>query len=131
MKRYKAATDVSVNVNVGGSSERVCFTSVTAGGSVFYTDNPELQKALEGHYRYGSLFVEDKSYATEATKAKAEETKSPEAKAPEAKEFADFQEAKEWLSETFGIPRSNLKSKKHIETAAAEHGVKIEYTTKE
>lgn len=57
MKKYIAKTNVSINVVLAsGKSRHVSFDSVTGGGSVFYTDDPALQQALERHYKYGKLF---------------------------------------------------------------------------
>lgn len=54
---YKAGTTIGLSVTLkDGRSTRVSFSPLSEGGSVFYTDDPELQWALEHHYRYGKLF---------------------------------------------------------------------------
>lgn len=63
MKKYIAKTSVSVNIVLeGGANRHIAFTSLTGGGSVFYTDDPEVQKALERHYKFGKLFSLDKNF---------------------------------------------------------------------
>ena len=57
MKKYIAKTNISINVVLGsGANRHIAFDALTCGGSVFYTDDPELQRAIERHYKFGSLF---------------------------------------------------------------------------
>lgn len=56
-KTYRSKSDISVNVVMpSGKSLHVAFTPVTGGGSTFTTNDERVQKALEGHYRYGKMF---------------------------------------------------------------------------
>lgn len=62
MKKYLANTTISVSVSLpNGGNARVSFSPLTDGTSVFYTNDEELQYALEHHYKFGKLFrlVED------------------------------------------------------------------------
>ncbi len=60
MKKYVSKTSVSISVMLAsGVHKFVEFTPQTRGGSVYYTDDKELQQAMERHYRYGRLFRAD------------------------------------------------------------------------
>ena len=57
MKKYSANTAISVSVTLpNGGSTRVSFSPLTDGASVYYTDDKEIQWALEHHYKFGKLF---------------------------------------------------------------------------
>lgn len=57
MKKYIASTAISVSVTLPqGGNTRVSFAPLTDGTSVFYTDDKEIQWALEHHYKFGKLF---------------------------------------------------------------------------
>lgn len=57
MKKYIAKTNVSINVVLqSGKNRHITFSALTGGGSVFYTDDPDIQKAMERHYKFGKLF---------------------------------------------------------------------------
>ena len=56
-KTYRAKSEVSINVVLkNGKSKHISFLPVTGGGSVYRTDNEDIQAALESHYRFGNLF---------------------------------------------------------------------------
>lgn len=85
MKKYKAKTDVSINVTLqNGRNTRISFSPLTAGGSVFYTDDKEIQDALERHYKFGKLFTLDgillKTPVKEKKRSKANVIKGVSAK---------------------------------------------------
>lgn len=151
MKKYIAKTNVSVNVVLAnGKNHHVAFSPLTGGGSVYYTDIPELQAALEAHYKFGRLFKIDQSYAEEKVRPKKE--KKPKAEEPteeentpaedivaepeaeveseeEAEEesnvivVTDADEAKDYLCEHYGLSRTKIKSLKAIKEAAAANGI--------
>lgn len=57
MKKYLANTAISVSVTLpNGGNTRVSFSALTDGTSVYYTDDKEIQWALEHHYKFGKLF---------------------------------------------------------------------------
>lgn len=57
MKKYSANTAISVSVTLpNGGNTRVSFSPLTDGASVYYTDDKEIQWALEHHYKFGKLF---------------------------------------------------------------------------
>ena len=59
LKKYTSKSDISLSVPMGGGSVRVSFSPVTGGGSVFYTEDEELQAAMEKHAKFGKLFKEE------------------------------------------------------------------------
>lgn len=78
MKKYIAKTNVSVNVVLAsGKNLHVSFSPLTGVGSVYYTELPEVQKALESHYKYGRLFRLDPTYAPEKPRAAKPGKKAP------------------------------------------------------
>ena len=62
-KKYTAKTDIALSVYLkSGKSVHVSFSALTGGGSVLYTDDEELQAALEAHPKYGRLFKLEKTF---------------------------------------------------------------------
>jgi hypothetical protein len=59
LKKYQSKSSISLSVLMNtGKSVHVSFDSLTGGGSIFYTDDEELQEALAKHHKYGRLFKE-------------------------------------------------------------------------
>ena len=152
MKKYIASSHVAINVVVFDGdkpfNQHVSFSALTGGGSVFYTDNPKLQKAIESHYKFGSLFRLDTTFVPEAqrkTNKKPRPAAAPEAATVDEQEVeetdidetedgtqakviavSDADDAKAYLSEHFGLSRTKLKSLKAIQEAAEAHGIVFE-----
>ena len=185
-KKYIAKSHISLSVRVTDkASAHITFSALTGGGSVFYTDDENLQQALEKHHKFGKLFKEDKTFteqtavkkAKAATPVKVEATTKPattpnptEDNNAEDKKVEDnnaednnaddntpinptesdmddsnaeedntteaegnftkititcLDDAKDYLSEKFGISRTKLRSKKAIEEAAADNGIEF------
>lgn len=127
MKKYKAKTCVSINVQLSnGKNRHVTFDSVSGCGSVYYTDDVELQRAIERHYKYGKLFKTDEAFGQieiePAEPEEAEETETSNKKVS----VSDPDDAKSYLASTFGVSRTKLKSLKAIREAAAQYGVEFE-----
>lgn len=71
MKKYIAKTNVSINVVLAsGANRHISFSSLTGGGSVFYTDDSDLIRAMERHYKFGTLFRVDTKFAPEKPHSK-------------------------------------------------------------
>lgn len=129
-KRYKSSSHVSLNVSLGkGKSVHVSFTALTGGGSVYYTDDEKLQKALERHARYGKIFRLDPTFVETKVPAKeqSEEPLSTEGSGLKVIKVASLDDAKSYLVETFDISRTKLRSKKQIEDAAAANGIEFSF----
>ncbi|MCM1077770.1 MAG: hypothetical protein NC411_10470 [Bacteroides sp.] len=159
MKKYSANTVISVSVTLPkGGNTRVSFSALTDGTSVYYTDDKDIQWALEHHYKYGKLFClideqsagnvpttgrsskkaikptkkEDREETPAETTGETETMSEDESRegVPTLKEVSvsDFDDAKDYLAENFGIVRTKLKSKEQIDESAADHGIKFNYT---
>lgn len=168
-KTYRAKSEVSINVVLkNGKSKHISFLPVTGGGSVYRTDNEDIQAALESHYRFGNLFrivdepeqkspkiplkdkkkqpKEEDQIPNEEKDGLTEKDMENETEGDEADEVTDTDgeseededdglrvvtvtctsDAKEYLADTFGISRTNLRSKAKIIEAAAKNGIKFE-----
>lgn len=126
-KRYISTSHISLSVLLpSGKSKRVSFSPITGSGSYFMTDDKELQNALEKHYRFGTLFNVDDLYSEqELQKAKR---KAVEVKAePKIEEvtITCLDDAKEYLSDRFGISRTKMNSMKAIEEHATANHIKF------
>lgn len=153
MKKYIAKTNVSINVVLpNGKNRHIAFSSLTGGGSVYYTDDACVIEAIESHYKYGTLFRADSSFDTgkqknpsmpgsgqdKAVKAdQPTDAESEESYVPDAEEVAEESEgktvvvtdpdtAKAYLAEHFGVSRTKLKSIKAIKEAAEANGIVFE-----
>lgn len=144
LKRYKSKSCVSINVVLPtGGNTHISFSPVTGGGSVYYTDNENIQKGLERHPKYGKLFVVDTTLTAQKTSTKTQSTvagttatKTAEKQQPtdntkkkaiEVK-MACNDDAKDYVADKFGVSRSKMRSRADIEKVAAENGVKIIWT---
>lgn len=96
MKKYLANTTISVSVSLpNGGNARVSFSPLSDGTSVYYTNDKEIQFALEHHYKFGKLFnlVEDSQEgnapaAKKTTKSPAEKASGKSAKKPTTEQAA-------------------------------------------
>lgn len=166
LKKYTSKSNISISVLLKNKkSGHVSFSPITGGGSVFYTEDVELQAALEKHVKFGRLFKLDTTFATPTKKAVVTDTTAgveDESQEDECQETGETDEnsetedsldtaqdngatetsnsatgnlniskihvdslddAKEYLSEHFGISRTKLRSKKAILDAAAANSV--------
>lgn len=130
-KKYQAGTDLSFSVMVGNERVRVVFEGKTIGCSIYGTRDEKLQKAIESHYWFNDKFflkeaVDEKKEAAEAKKRAAAKTKKKAAEEKKTHIVTDFEDARDYLAETFGVSRSKLKTKEDILSIAKEKGVELE-----
>lgn len=129
-KHYKSKTAISINVVLKSKkSMHIAFTAQSDGSSVYTTDNPDVQYALEHHYKYGKLFklVSTESEADIKAKKEAEEAAANEKKDEIRKvSVSDLASAKDFLADTFGISRTSLRSEKAIMEAAKANNIEFE-----
>lgn len=130
-KKYQAGTDLSFSVMVGNERVRVVFEGKTMGCSIYGTIDEKLQKAIESHYWFKDKFflveaVDEKKEAAEAKKRAAAKTKKKAAEEKKTHIVTDFEDARDYLAETFGVSRSKLKTKEDILSIAKEKGVELE-----
>lgn len=121
-KKYLSSSDVSVSVIMpSGKSTHIKFSPLTGGGSVFYTDNEDVQKGLQCHYAFGKLFreVEIEPEPEVVKKATEADVAQPEIN------VTSLEDAKDYLCDKFGMSRTKLRTAKQILQAAASVGVKF------
>ena len=94
LKKYQSKSSISLSVLMNtGKSVHVSFDSLTGGGSIFYTDDEELQEALAKHHKYGRLFKEVelvKPVAEPAPKKKPVVKQKPVVKEEEVEDVEDI-----------------------------------------
>lgn len=125
LKKYASNSEVSLSVPMaGGGSVRVTFSPVTGGGGVYYTEDEELQAAMEKHAKFGKLFHEE-----EIPDEQEEETDSADADAQEEVTFEAncTNDAKDYLCERFGASRTKFRTRAACDEFAKAHGVTIVY----
>lgn len=122
MKRYTSSSDISINVVKDGVNVHVSFSPITGGGSQFYTNDEDLQRAMEQHKRYGELFKE----APAEPVVVAPVVEEPHDGGDGAVKVGSLADAKDYLVRNYDIPRSNLKTKQRILDAAQQVGVTFE-----
>lgn len=106
------------------TNAHITFAPLTGGGSVYYTADEQVQNALEQHPKYGKLFKEDALYQdNRAVVAKPKVEKKQ--KDINEVQVSCLDDAKDYLSEKFGISRTKLRSQEGIEKAAAANGVRF------
>lgn len=122
--KYTAKSHIALNVLVNGKGMHISFTQQTGGGSVYYTNDADIARSLERHPKYGKLFKKEAEPVIAVVKPKAEPKKTEEAKPKEkTMSFACYEDAKDYLVDTFGISRTKLRSKTAIEAAAKANNI--------
>ena len=131
MRKYKAYTTVSLSVGLpDGGNARVSFTPQSDGTSVYYTEDKDIQWGLEHHYKYGKLFrVEEEPERGEYAPTAFGPQSGPQSEEEKLREVtvSDMDDAKDYLSEHFGIVRTKLKREEQIREAAGAHGIVFKY----
>lgn len=130
-KKYQAGSDLAFSVMVGNERMRIVFEGKTMGSSIYMTRDPQVQKAIESHYWFKDKFflvetVDEKKESAEAKKKAAAKTKKKVADEKKTHVVTDFEDAKDYLAETYGVSRSKMKTKEDILEIAKEKGVELE-----
>lgn len=130
-KKYQAGSDLAFSVMVGNERMRIVFEGKTMGSSIYMTRDPKVQKAIESHYWFKDKFflvecIDEKKEAAEAKKKAAAKTKKKVVDEKKTHVVTDFEDAKDYLAETFGVSRSKMKTKDDILAIAKEKGVELE-----
>lgn len=129
MQRYIASSQLSINVRLkSGSSLHIRFSPLTGGTSVFYTDDKDIQKALESHPKFNRLFEIDKYYVDKPTVTEKNDKPSAgeEGSGLKKVKVACADDAKDYMAEKFGTSRTQMRSIAGIRAAAAEKGIEFE-----
>ena len=130
--KYQAGSDLAFSVMVGNERMRIVFEGKTMGSSVYLTRDPKVQKAIESHYWFNDKFflaesIDEKKEAADVKKKKAAaKTKKKAADEKKTHVVTDFEDAKDYLAETYGVSRSKMKTKEDILSIAKEKGVELE-----
>lgn len=115
LKKYQSKSSISLSVLMNtGKSVHVSFDSLTGGGSIFYTDDEELQEALAKHHKYGRLFKE-----VELVKPVAEPApkKKPVVKEEEVEDVEDIDEVDDTEDEVDETTEENAEDEATEENA--------------
>lgn len=130
-KKYISRTHVCINVVLkSGKNRHVSFSALTGGGSVLYTDDEDLQYALEHHAMFGKLFREDqvpravrKQDPAAGDGQSPSFTKEEQSSALDEVTVTDLAAAKDYLVDKYEESRTKLKSLAQIKAAAEKHGI--------
>jgi len=123
MYKFISKSHVAINVTLGnGSNKHISFSEVTGGASFYITNNPEIASAIRKHPRYGRLFKEEA--VAEPPKVEKKKEKPTENKENQLI-FANNEDAKDYISETYGVSRSKMRTTAAIEGVASNLGITI------
>lgn len=153
IKIYKANSTISISVMLSiTDSVHISFIPLSNGSSVFQTADEKLQKAMEAHRFFNSMFRLEKTIdntapatanrvlrkAAPAKTAAEPQSETPQTETPQTEEVnneapqlrtvkvTDLASAKDYVADTFGVSRTSLRSAKQIKEAAAANGVEFE-----
>ena len=129
--KYQAGTDLAFSVMVGDERMRIVFEGKSTGSSFYMTRDPKVQKAIESHYWFNDKFflvesIDEKKEAAEAKKKAAAKTKKKVDDEKKTHVVTDFEDAKDYLADTYGVSRSKMKTKEDILAISKEKGVELE-----
>ena len=127
-KKYISKSEISVNAVLENKNcIHISFSPSAQGGSVYYTDSPRVQEALERHRLFGKMFKLDKNYIEDTTSIDDadEELNTGEGSENPLIEISVtcLEDAKDYLCDKFGCSRTKLRSVKAIMTTAQEKGI--------
>lgn len=142
LKKYISKSDIALSVLLKtNKSVHVAFSPLTGGGSVLYTDDADLQWALERHPKYGRLFKLDivrdevaegsepllrEELPTEGLSAPSNGAGGgPEDLALKQIHVDSLDDAKEYLCDHFGVSRTKLRTRKSIMDSGVSNGVEF------
>ena len=131
LKEYRAKSTIGVTINLPkGGTRRVSFSGNSEGKSVFYTDDKDVQDALEHHSLFGTLFrLVGASNVVEESPADMEETPHEEQPDDQGGEdiihlpFVNLSDAKDYLADRFGVSRTRIRTREDVKRYAAQNGV--------
>ena len=125
-KKYIANTHISLTIAMAeGKNAHISFTPHTGGGSVYYAKDERVQNALEKHPKFGKLFNIDKYY-TEVIPEEVKPVVKPTKSTIKEINVTCLDDAKDYLSEKYGVSRTKMRSAEGIKSiASANNGVFI------
>lgn len=120
-KTYRSRCTISFTLKVGTSYRRFSFDKLFCGGSAYTTSDKAEQEALEASPYYNNSFFLESSRDDSKKEQVAEE--KPQARSIKVN---DVVEARDYLMDLFGYKANDLRSRKAIMEAGAEHGIAFE-----
>lgn len=125
-KTYKSKSDIALNIVLkNGKSAHISFTPLTGGGSMYKTADEDLQQALEKSAYFGSLFKVVEAVNMDEV-APAKEVERVEPRKTKVVKVSCLSDAKDYLANTYGVSRTNLKGKTSIVETAEGFGVEFD-----
>lgn len=125
MSTYIAESGISLNIKLeSGHYKHVCFELQTNGQSVFVTEDKSLIEAMDKSHRNGVLYKKEKENMAEKKDDGGEKSEIGEVEIKEV-EVECLDDAKEYLVNEFGIPKTAVKKKADVLNAAKMNGVKF------
>ncbi len=126
-KKYIAKRDLSLSIRLkSGKGMHISFASQTGGGSVYYSSDAEVQKALENHAYFQRLYTMEEIKEVSTPKKEKTSVSDEAAKSNSVRYVACMDDAKDILSDEFGIGRSKLKTQAQVDEAAKQVGIVFE-----
>lgn len=119
-KTYTSRGVIIFSRKIGQSNKTFRFSpSPVGGGSMYTTSSQAEQEALENHPDFGSVYVLAGASGTQEPAAE----EKPQARSIKV---SDVVEARDYLMDLFGYKANDLRSRKAIMEAGAEHGIAFE-----
>lgn len=119
---FKSKTILSIAVRTASGSVHVRFDPVTTGGSMYRTYNEELIEGLKKHHKYGKTFMEVEERQPEPVKP----VEVPEVEEVKVITVDSAEDAKEYLADRFGVPRTQIRSIVKIKEFASKYNIQFE-----
>ncbi len=147
VKTYRACTAVSFTAYLkDGASKRIQFESQSLGDSIYITRDKSVQDAIERHPLFGKLFALHSVMQEEDSVMQEEDSVMQEEDSEEASgsmsdtqdegssddgvhtteatiEVACLDDAKQWLIDNLGAPKSKLRNRNEILRYAEHAGI--------
>lgn len=134
MFEFSADTQYIFKVTVDGVQYLVAFSERNSfGTSTFSTANEKVAEKIRrtSMFRNGAIRettqCDDAEAGIDAAAEQRPTERQSEEKKDSVKEFANITLAREWLSKTFGVKKSEIRYPGQIAKCAKENGVEIRY----
>lgn len=122
--RYISDKNISFSLPVSGQDKRFRFTPCMKGGSIYVTQIPAEMKALESSDMYGRVY--NRAPGEEGEQIPSERkarTVKEKGNATEIREVTSWQEAREYLNASHGVPYTRLTTPESIASEAAAKNI--------
>lgn len=123
--KYKSHSDISFNIRIDGKRRHIRFESLSTGGSIYITGDPQEIEQLNHHPDCGVLFTAEPLESTPnelPASDPAIEAPSNESEAQIYAEVTSLSDAKHILKER-GVPTTQLRTRASLLEAAKNQGI--------